>query len=69
MTPEQLEVLLHAYRHGFSLQSNYARENAQIVAALASLGFLTTREGEREFGKTWRPTFAGLLQLSQRNIV
>lgn len=69
MTPEQLEVLRKAYLGGFSLQSNFAREHDQLVGALASMGLISTKEGENAYGKVWRTTFAGLLELSKHRIV
>ena len=65
-----LSVLKTVYlRGGISLQSNFARENAQIVGALASMGYLSTKEGDSTFSNTWRPTFAGLLKLTEKGIV
>ena len=69
MTKEQLEVLHKAYLTGFTLQSNFALENAQIVGALASMGLISTKEGGAIFGNTWRATFAGLLKLTAKGIV
>lgn len=51
--------------HGFPkrLQSNYVRDNSQIVARLASTGLITTAvttaEGDT-YGMFWRVTFKGL---------
>lgn len=65
-----LSVLKAVYlRGGISLQSNFARENAQIVGALASMGYLSTKEEAGTFGNTWRPTFAGLLKLTEKGLV
>ena len=65
-----LYVLKTVYlRGGISLQSNFARENAQIVGALASIGYLSTKEGDSTFSNTWRPTFAGLLKLTEKGLV
>ena len=65
-----LSVLKAVYlRGGISLQSNFARENAQIVGALTSMGYLSTKEETGIFGNTWRPTFAGLLKLTEKGLV
>ncbi len=65
-----LYVLKAVYlRGGISLQSNFARENAKIVGALASIGYLSTKEGTDTFSNTWRPTFAGLLKLTEKGLV
>lgn len=65
-------VLRHAYIEGFSVQSNYARNFAQEVAALASLGMITTQvvRGQTPvFGRVWRVTKDGMEFLSDEGIV
>lgn len=52
-------MLSKAYVGGLSVQSDWARTNAQAVAMTASLGLLTTFTGD-DFGRTWRPTPEGL---------
>ena len=65
-----LSVMKDIYlRGGISLQSNFARENARVVGALASLGYISTKEEAGTFGNIWRPTFAGLLKLTEKGIV
>lgn len=64
-----MEVLRKAYLTGFSLQSNYARENAQFVGALASMGLISTKTGPNEYGNVWRATFEGVLKLTEKGIV
>ena len=65
-----LSVLKAVYlRGGISLQSNFARENARVVGTLASLGYISTSEGDGTFGNTWRVTFVGLLKLTEKGIV
>jgi hypothetical protein len=53
-------ILLTVYRQGISLQSNLAREFDQEIAALASLGMITTKEAPHTFGRIWRITEEGL---------
>lgn len=65
-------VLRHTYFKGYSVQSNYARKYAQEVAALASLGMITTQvvRGQTPvFGRIWRVTKAGMEFLSDEGIV
>jgi hypothetical protein len=65
-----LSVLKAVYlRGGVTIQSNFARENAKVVGALASLGYLSTKEEADTFSNTWRPTFAGLLKLTEKGLV
>ena len=65
-----LAVLKAVYlRGGISLQSNFAREHAKSVGALTSIGYLSTKEGDSIFSNTWRPTFAGLLKLTEKGSV
>jgi len=53
-------VLYQAYKYGFKVQSDFARENAQAVAALACLGMITTKEAPNQYGRIWRITGVGL---------
>lgn len=66
------EVLFKCYTSGFAVQSNYARAHAQEVAALASLGMITTkvvRGNSPVFGRMWRITLSGMKLLSEEGIV
>lgn len=54
------EVLLRVYRHGLSLQSDYARTFDQEISAMASLGLITTKEAPHQYGRIWRITEEGL---------
>ena len=57
-------------RGGVTTQSNFARENAVEVAALASLGRITTRKDTTEvFGNVWRITSEGLLKLTEKGLL
>lgn len=53
-------VLHRIYLQGVTVQSNFARANMEEVAALASLGLISTKIGPRTFGKVWRITEAGI---------
>lgn len=63
------DILLKAYRDGFKVQSDFARQHSQAVAMLASLGYLSTREGYQQYGRTWRITELGLRTLEKENIL
>lgn len=70
-TPPFDRVLKEIYlRGGVTIQSNFARDNAPVVAALASLGRISTRDsGAGTFGNVWRVTFDGLLKLTEKGLV
>lgn len=53
-------VVLKAYTSPFSVKSNFARENAGLVAKAASLGLITTQHLDGRFGSTWYVTVVGL---------
>lgn len=57
------EVLHKTFMFPFKLQSDFARDNAQEVAALASMGYISTYEGPMQFGNKWRVTGIGLDKL------
>ena len=54
-----------AYYRPFSVKSNYGREHAQLVAAAASLGYITSRHIDGCFGHSWYVTVVGLDWLHQ----
>ena len=59
MSNPLMAVLASIHRYPKKLQSNFARDHAYEVARLASLGLITTREGDG-FGHSWRCTYKGL---------
>jgi hypothetical protein len=59
------EVVIKAYMDGISIQSDWFRYNAQLVAAAASMGFISTKTTNGFFGRTWRPTHAGMRWLHE----
>ncbi len=65
MTKDSLPtgVLLWIYQHPYKLQSDFAREWAQQVAALASMGYISTLEEPGVYGNKWRITGIGLDKL------
>jgi hypothetical protein len=73
MTRSKLnDVLFRSYTHGFAVSSNYARRYSQEVAALASMGLITTkvvRGSHPVFGRIWRITLDGMKFLSDEGIV
>jgi hypothetical protein len=60
---EVTEVLERAWRGGFTVQSQFFRDNPVIVALCASEGYITTLISQDAFGKTWRLTPEGTQKL------
>jgi hypothetical protein len=60
-----IPVLLLAWRRGFSVKSDFARANAEAVAACACLGLITTQShpSQSQFARTWLITADGLRYL------
>lgn len=67
MERKSLIVLQRAYLKPFSLQSEFARNNAHQVAEMASRGLITTHIGNGFYGRLWRVSAAGraLLEFTQ----
>lgn len=59
------EVLKRAYLFPFKLQSDYARENALEIAALASSGYISSVTGPGQFGNKWRVTGIAIEKLRE----
>lgn len=58
-------VIKTSWLNQVTTKSNFARENANAIAAAASEGFLTTRVGEDHYTRYWLPTPVGLEFLSE----
>lgn len=58
-------LLRQAYLKPIAIQSDYARREAGLVAAAASLGLITTQISSHQFGRDWRITNKGLLLLNE----
>lgn len=54
------EVLERSWTRPFKTKSNFARQNADIVAMAASDGFITTRIAAGFHGREWLITPLGL---------
>ena len=54
------KVIIEAHRHGFSVQSDFARKQADYVAMAASMDLISTRIFGNAYGRIWRPTVGGL---------
>jgi hypothetical protein len=54
-----LQLLDMAWQDGFSIQSNFARNNAELVAMAASLQLITTRVNRDVFSREWQITVKG----------
>lgn len=52
-------VLSRAWSNGFSVSSNFARKQSEMVAAAACLGLITTRTIRNAYGRDWRITPEG----------
>lgn len=63
------QVLHRVYRKGLPLQSDFARQHDQEIAALASLGLITTKEAPHQYGRTWRITGEGLVFLKEEGCI
>ena len=59
------EVLREIWLSPMALQSDFARRYDQQIAALASLGFITSQENGYVFGRLWRVTLAGMEHLNE----
>lgn len=57
-------VVEYVYGDPMSVQSDFARTQAQWVAAAASLGYITT-ECPDGFGRRWRLTVDGMYALKE----
>lgn len=55
------DVVTHCYEvGGFTTRSDFARLNAEAVAAAAVQGFITTEVPREGYGSIWRPSALGL---------
>ena len=63
MTPpdhDVLPVLRRAWEAPFLTRSDFARQQADLVATAACLGLLTVRHSPDTWGRVWRITAGGL---------
>lgn len=64
----RLKAVLHnCYRAGFTVKSDYARREADIIAMAASLQLISTKIGAQTFTRMWRITSKGLQWLNQED--
>ncbi len=67
--PALWDVLHRAWLGGISLQSDYARGNAVLVAYAASAGYLSTIDPASDsYGYFWRITSQGLAVLNNKEL-
>jgi len=60
------EVLSRAYQTPFTTRSDFARNNAELVAVCACEGFISTKTvGTNQFGRQWHITVMGLMRLRE----
>lgn len=72
MTPTKLagalaSVIYTCWVAQVTTKSDFARTEANLIAAAASEGYLTTRIGLDRYSKLWLPTPVGLEFLSEVN--
>ena len=60
-----MDVLDEAWSKGFTIMSNYARQNSELVAMAASLQLITTRVNRDVFSRDWQITSKGLRWLNE----
>lgn len=58
-----LAILERALHAPFKTKSNFARDNADLIAAAASDGYITTRIAAGLYGRQWEITPVGLSYL------
>jgi hypothetical protein len=54
------ETLYRTFTSPFSVSSDFARYRAQEIAALASMGLITTKVARQDYGRVWRITEEGI---------
>ena len=69
MDRETLEALHLVFLAPRSIQSDFSRERAQEVAALASQGYITTCQAKDTYGRQWRITPTGQTVLVARGLL
>ena len=62
-------VVLNAHLASYTVQSDYARREAEFVDMAASLGLITTKVSKGVFSRHWRPTARGLMFLETYDLV
>ncbi|SCW77141.1 hypothetical protein SAMN02927900_04774 [Rhizobium mongolense subsp. loessense] len=55
-----IDILKQALESPFKTKSNFARENADLIAMAASDGFITTRMAAGLYSRKWMITPVGL---------
>jgi hypothetical protein len=60
-----LTLLEHAWTDGFTVMSNYAQSNMELVAMASSLQLITTRVNRDVFSRNWQITSKGLRWLNE----
>lgn len=63
-TEDLIDILIDVHEKPRTVSSDWARKWAPEVAAVASLGLITTRQGGA-FGRSWRLTTRGLEEVEK----
>ena len=58
-------VIMASWIGRITTKSDFARVEADAIAAAASEGYITTRIGQDEYSRLWLPTPVGLEYLSE----
>ena len=61
------EVVEAAYIAPFTVKSDFARKNAEYVAAAASKHLISTQFDKNTFHRVWRVTAKGLRYINEEN--
>lgn len=69
LTDDAVRVLYRVYLFTLTVQSNMARTYSPEVGMLASMGFISTKEGVLTYGRHWRCTEDGLKYLRENNLI
>lgn len=62
-------VLMRAWQTGFTVQSDFARQNAHMVAMAASMQLVTNRVTEGVYSRDWQITAKGIRLLNELELI
>ena len=62
-------VLFEAWKNGFAVSSNFARQQAPYVAMAASMQLITTRIADGLYSSQWLVTAKGIRLLNELELV
>jgi hypothetical protein len=62
-------ILFKAWKEGFAVSSNFARQNAGHVGMAASMQLITTRVSEGIYSSNWQITAKGIRLLNELELI